>query len=64
MKNALVVLKLLDVLLAAIGALSKLGVNYREVIDAQEQADAEGRELSPAELQNFVDEAQNEVDEL
>lgn len=62
--NTTVILKALDILLAGISLLDKLGVNYREVIDAQEAAAAEGRELSDAERQQFIDQAQASIDNL
>lgn len=62
--NALAILKALDMVLAGISLLKTLGINYREVIDAQESAEAEGRELTDGERQNFVDQAQDAIDEL
>ncbi len=62
--TALLIGKLLDIAIAATGALQSAGVNYREVIEAQEKADAEGRELNEAERQVFLDQAQAALDAL
>ena len=62
--NALAILKALDMALAGMSLLKTMGINYREVIDAQEAAEAEGRELTDAERQNFVDQAQDAIDDL
>ncbi len=62
--NALAMLKALDMVLAGISLLETMGINYREVIDAQEQAALEGRDLTEAERQNFVDQAQDAIDKL
>lgn len=63
--------KLLAILLAGIGGLKKLGVNYAEVIAAQEQAEAEfsagnreSPELTAQERQVFIDQAQSAIDRL
>lgn len=56
--------KVIDMALAATSFLKKAGVNYQEVIDAQAKADAEGRELSAAERQAFIDQAQADIDKL
>jgi len=58
------ILKLIDILLAAISGLQNLGVNYQEVLNAQQQAEAEGRELTAAERQRFIDEAATAVGDL
>ena len=60
----LIAAKLIDAALAITGALKNVGINYREVIDAQEAAEAEGRELNQAERQVFIDQAQAAVDSL
>ncbi len=57
-------LKLIDTALAVTGTLQSLGVNYQQVMAAQERANAEGRELSSDELQAFIDQAQAAVDRL
>lgn len=62
--NAAAIAKALDILLSGIGLLRTLGVNYSEVIAAQEAAEAEGRELTDAERQRFIDEAQSAIDQL
>lgn len=62
--NALMLLRLLDAGLAINGALMSAGINYREVMDAQEKAQAEGRELSQAEREVFIDQAQAALDQL
>lgn len=57
--------KLIDAGLAITNALTKLGINYREVMDAQEAAEAQGRpDLNEAERQVFIDQAQSAVDQL
>lgn len=56
--------KILNIFLSATSLLQKLGVNYREVLDAQDRANAENRELTDEERQGFIDEAQTEVDQL
>lgn len=62
--NSAAILKAIELLLGGISLLRTLGINYREVIDAQERADAEGRELNAAERQVFLDQAQQAVDQL
>ena len=53
--------KLIDIALAATQALTDVGVNYREVMDEQESAAAEGR---PVNTTMFIDQAQSAVDKL
>jgi len=62
--TALLIGKLIDAALVITKALSDVGINYREVMDAQDLAEAEGRELNDAERQEFLDQAQNALDQL
>ena len=62
--NAIAILKALDMVLSGISLLKTLGINYREVIDAQENAESLGRELTDSERQFFVDQAQDAIDKL
>ncbi len=62
--TALLVGKLLDIAIAATSLLRSAGVNYREVMDAQDKAEAEGRELNEAERDIFLQQAQAAVDAL
>lgn len=62
--NTAAVIKAIDLVLAGINLLRILGINYREVIEAQERAEAEGRELSAEERQVFIDQAQEAIDQL
>jgi len=62
--NAAAALQVINVLLAGLRLVKELGINYQEVIDAQEAAEAEGRELSEAERQVFIDQAQDAIDQL
>ncbi len=59
--TAMLVGKLIDIGLAITGALKKVGINYREVMDEQEAAEAEGREVN---AQMFIDQAQSAIDKL
>ena len=59
-----VILKAIDILLAAGDLLETAGVNYREVQDAKDRAKAEGRELDATERQVFIDQAQAALDRL
>lgn len=64
-KNFELALKALDVFLAGLGLLDKLGINYREVIDAKDRAKAEGRDyLTAEERQPFLDQSQAALDKL
>lgn len=62
--TALLIGKLIDVGLTITKALADVGVNYREVMDAQDAAAADGRELNAAERQMFLDQAQGALDQL
>ncbi len=62
--NAAVVLKILQATLGLTSALRTWGINYREVQDAQDAAEAAGEELSEETLKQFVDEAQAAIDAL
>ena len=53
--------KLIDAALVITNALTDVGVNYREVMDEQEAAAAEDREI---DTNMFIDQAQNAVDQL
>ncbi len=59
--TAMLVGKLIDIGLAITGALKKVGINYREVMDEQEAAEKEGREVN---AQMFIDQAQSAIDKL
>lgn len=59
--TAMLIGKLIDAALTITGALSDMGVNYREVMDEQEAAAKEGREVN-AEM--FIDQAQSAIDQL
>ena len=57
-------LPLVRAFLALLGGLREAGINYREIMDAEEAARAEGREFGAADAQAFIDQAQSAVDEL
>jgi len=57
-----VALQILQALLALTNALRIFGINYREVLDAQDAAGDE--ELSDEVLQGFIDQAQDAIDKL
>ena len=61
---ATLLLRLLDLGLTITQTLADAGINYREVMDAQEKASKEGRELNTDERQRFISEAQSAVDKL
>ena len=56
--------KLIDAALVITSALKNVGINYREVMDAQDAAEAQGRELNAEERQVFIDQAQSAIDQL
>ena len=58
---AMLVGKLIDAALTITNTLTDFGINYREVMDEQEAAAAEGREVDTA---MFIDQAQNAIDQL
>ena len=62
--NAAAILQVLTAVLGLTSALRTFGINYREVLDAQEAAEAAGEELSQETIQGFIDQAQAAVDEL
>jgi hypothetical protein len=62
--NAAAILQILNAALGLTSALRSFGVNYREVLDAQDAADAAGVPLSPEVIQGFVDQAQKAIDDL
>ena len=62
--NAAIILKLIDAGLAITTTLASIGINYREIMDAQEAAEAAGREFSAADAQVFIDQAQAAIDRL
>ncbi len=62
--NTAAILQILNAALGLTSALRTVGVNYREVLDAQEAAEAAGEELSQETIQGFIDQAQAAVDEL
>lgn len=53
--------KLIDSALTITNALSDLGINYREVMDEQEAAEREGRDVNSA---MFINQAQGAIDQL
>ena len=59
-----IALSLTRALLGAAAGLRHLGVNYREILDAEEAAHAEGREFDSSDAQPFIDQAQTAVDQL
>lgn len=62
--NSALVLQILNAALGLTGALRAFGINYREVLDAQEAAEAAGEEISQVVIQQFIDQAQAAIDEL
>ena len=62
--TATLIIKLIDAGLAITSALSDAGINYREVMEAQAVAEAEGRELNERERQVFIGQAQGAIDKL
>lgn len=62
--DAASIVRAIDATLSLIALLKTAGVNYREVVEAQERAEAEGRELSAEERQAFVDKAVASVGKL
>ena len=56
--------KLIDAALVITSALKNVGINYREVMDAQDAAEAQGRELNAEKRQVFIDQAQSAIDQL
>ena len=59
--TALLLVKLIDAGLAITNTLTAAGINYREIMDAQDAAKAAGTEFKAAE---FVDQAQAAIDKL
>ena len=59
--TAMLVGRLIDIGLSITGALKNVGINYREIMDEQEAAEAEGREI---DTQMFIDQAQSAIDDL
>ncbi len=53
--------KLIDAALVLTTTLGNFGINYREVMDEQEAAEKEGREVNSA---MFIDQAQDALDKL
>ena len=62
--NSAAILQILNAALGLTTALRTLGINYREVLDAQEAAEAAGEELSAETRQGFIDQAQVAIDQL
>lgn len=56
--------KWISILLSVTSLFQKAGINYREILDAQDQAAAEGRELTDEERQGFIDQSQSKIDQL
>ncbi len=59
--TAMLIGKLIDAALTITGALSDMGINYREVMDEQEAAAAEDR---PVDTDMFIEQAQSAIDKL
>ncbi len=59
--TVMLISKLIDAGLTITTALASVGVNYREVMDEQEAAEAEGRPVNAA---MFIDQAQKALDQL
>jgi hypothetical protein len=57
-------LQSINLLLAAIQLARAVGVNYREIIDAQEAAEAAGTAVSQETIQKFLDQSQAAIGEL
>lgn len=57
-------LPLVRAFLALLGSLRAAGINYREIMDAEEAARAEGREFGAGDARPFIDQAQRAIDEL
>lgn len=62
--NAAVMLQILNAALGLTSALRTFGINYREVLDAQEAAEAAGKEMSQETIQGFIDQSQAAIDQL
>ena len=63
MKTALV-LRVVNALLALINAARGFGVDIANLVERQERARAEGRDLTDAELQEVADKAQQAIDNI
>ena len=62
--NAAAIFQILQAALGLTSALRAFGINYREVQDAQDAAEARGEEMSDETLQGFIDQAQAAIDKL
>ncbi len=63
--NSAAILQAINIMLAGLKLVESLGINYQEVIDAQKNAEAEGRrKLNRAERRVFIDQAQSAIDKL
>ena len=58
------ILELLKIIKSARSMLQTFGVNYREVDDAVDAAEAEGREFGADDAQVFIDQARGAADRL
>ncbi len=59
--TVLLVSKMIDIALTITTTLGNFGINYREVMDEQEAAEKEGREVNS---KMFIDQAQDAIDKL
>lgn len=59
--TARLIIKMIDVTGAITSALADAGINYREVMDAQDAAKAAGTKFDASE---FIDQAQTAIDKL
>lgn len=57
-------LEAIRIVLAGIKLLREFGINYGEVIAAQQAAEAEGRELTEEDIAPFVADSREAVDRL
>jgi len=55
---------ILDLLIAATRLAQNIGLDLSDLRDAINRAESAGQELSAADRQRFIDEAQNAIDQL
>lgn len=55
-------LKIIQVLLGLIEVAKEVGLDVSQLVEAKERADAEGRDLTDEELNQFRDSAQASID--
>ena len=58
------ILEIIKIIRSARSMLARFGVNYREVDDAVDAAEAEGREFGADDAQVFIDQARSAADRL